>query len=55
MSSTKRDENAEVDTNADPITGEHGSHPVGVGLGGAAGGAAAGRSVVLWADRSGRP
>jgi len=42
MSSTKRDGHEEVDTNPDPITGEHGSHPVGVGLGGAAGGAAAG-------------
>src|SRR3954454_6291356 len=42
MSSNKRDEHVEADTNPDPITGEHGSHPVGVGLGGAAGGAAAG-------------
>ncbi len=42
MSSSKRDEHVEADTNPDPITGEHGSHPVGVGLGGVAGGAAAG-------------
>ena len=34
----------EVDTNADPITGEPGSHPVGTGLG-AAGGAAAGAAA----------
>jgi hypothetical protein len=32
----------EVDTNPDPITGEHGAHPVGVGLGTAVAGAAAG-------------
>ena len=37
---TRRDH--EVDTNADPITGAHGAHPVGVGLGAAAAGAAAG-------------
>ena len=30
----------EADHNADPITGEHGSHPVGAGLGAAAGAAA---------------
>lgn len=34
----------EVDTNADPITGEPGSHPVGTGVG-AAGGAAAGAAA----------
>ena len=34
----------EIDVNADPITGEPGSHPVGTGLG-AAGGAAAGAAV----------
>ncbi len=33
-----------ADTNADAITGEHGSHPVGTGLG-AAGGAAAGAAI----------
>ena len=55
MASTKRDEHVEADTNPDPITGEHGSHPVGVGLGGAAGGAAAGALVVRWPARSGRP
>lgn len=32
----------EVDTNPDPITGEKGAHPVGVGLGAAGAGAAAG-------------
>jgi hypothetical protein len=32
----------EVDTNPDPITGAHGAHPVGVGLGTAVAGAAAG-------------
>lgn len=32
----------EKDLNEDPITGEHGSHPVGTGLGAAAAGAAAG-------------
>ncbi len=34
----------EIDVNADPITGEPGSHPVGTGLG-AAGGATAGAAV----------
>jgi hypothetical protein len=34
----------EIDVNADPITGEPGSHPVGTGLG-AAGGAATGAAV----------
>jgi hypothetical protein len=33
------------DANADPITGEPGSHPVGAGLGAAAGGAAAGAAA----------
>src|SRR5262245_36683364 len=32
----------EVDPNPDPITGEHGAHPVGVGVGAAATGAATG-------------
>ncbi|APZ91835.1 hypothetical protein [Fuerstiella marisgermanici] len=32
----------ERDLNEDPITGEHGAHPIGAGLGAAAGGAAAG-------------
>lgn len=35
----------EVDHNEDPITGEHGSHPVGTGLGAAAGGAATGAAA----------
>lgn len=34
----------EIDTNADPITGEPGAHPVGTGLG-AAGGGAAGAAI----------
>ena len=34
-----------VDHNEDPITGEHGSHPAGAGLGAAAGGAAAGAAA----------
>ncbi len=34
-----------VDTNPDPLTGEHGSHPVGTGLGAAVGGAAAGAAA----------
>lgn len=33
------------DSNADPITGEPGAHPVGAGLGAAVGGAAAGAAV----------
>jgi hypothetical protein len=33
------------DANEDPITGEHGAHPVGAGLGAAAGGAAAGAAA----------
>ena len=40
MASEKKVE--EIDTNPDPITGEHGSHPVGTGLGAAGAGAAAG-------------
>ena len=35
----------ERDTNPDAITGEHGSHPVGSGLGAAAGGAATGAAA----------
>ncbi|MEO7794304.1 MAG: hypothetical protein ABIV06_05970 [Thermoanaerobaculia bacterium] len=34
----------EIDSNADPLSGEHGSHPVGTGVG-AASGAAAGAAV----------
>lgn len=37
-----RKDKEEVDTNPDPITGAHGAHPVGVGLGTAVAGAAAG-------------
>ncbi len=40
----KPQEEIERDSNADPITGEPGAHPVGVGLG-TAGGAAAGAAV----------
>ena len=39
----ERDRSA--DTNRDPISGEHGAHPVGTGIGAAAGGAAAGAAV----------
>jgi hypothetical protein len=35
----------EVDTNPDPITGEHGAHPIGTGVGAALGGAAAGAAA----------
>jgi hypothetical protein len=35
----------EVDTNPDPITGEHGAHPLGTGIGAALGGAAAGAAA----------
>ncbi len=38
-------EKVEQDLNKDAITGEHGSHPVGTGLGAAAGGAAAGAAA----------
>lgn len=38
-------ERVEVDHNEDPITGEHGAHPVGAGLGAAGGGAAAGAAA----------
>jgi hypothetical protein len=37
-----RDKNFDRDENPDPITGEHGAHPVGAGVGAAVGGAAAG-------------
>lgn len=36
---------ASRDANPDPITGEHGAHPIGAGLGAAAGGAAAGAAA----------
>ena len=39
---TTRKDVKKVDTNPDPITGAHGAHPVGVGLGTAVAGAAAG-------------
>lgn len=39
---TRNDDAKEVDTNPDPITGAHGAHPVGVGVGSALAGAAAG-------------
>ena len=43
---TEQDENnrnvTDLDENRDPITGEHGAHPVGAGVGAAVGGAAAG-------------
>lgn len=38
-------DNVKKDENRDPITGEHGAHPVGTGLGAAAGGAAAGAAT----------
>lgn len=41
----KRDETRKDMLNEDPITGEHGSHPVGTGLGAAAGGAVAGAAA----------
>jgi len=41
---TKRNEE-ERDENRDPITGEHGAHPVGAGVGAAIGGAAAGAAA----------
>ena len=39
------EDNVERDENADPITGEHGAHPVGAGVGAAVGGAAAGAAA----------
>jgi len=36
------DDNRDADENRDPITGAHGAHPVGTGLGAVAGGTAAG-------------
>ena len=42
---TKRQDEREVDENRDPMTGEHGAHPVGAGLGAAAGGIAAGAAA----------
>jgi outer membrane lipoprotein SlyB len=39
------DNTKEAGTNRDPITGAPGAHPVGVGLGAAAGGIAAGAAV----------
>jgi hypothetical protein len=38
-------ENLDRDENPDPITGEHGAHPVGAGVGAAIGGAAAGAAA----------
>jgi hypothetical protein len=38
-------ENVDRDENPDPITGEHGAHPVGAGIGAAVGGAAAGAAA----------
>jgi hypothetical protein len=37
-----RDDDFDRDENRDPITGEHGAHPIGAGVGAAVGGAAAG-------------
>ena len=42
MSDPKREHANSTDANRDPITGEPGAHPVGVGVGTAVGGAAAG-------------
>src|SRR5215211_4289650 len=42
---TKRDNDLDRDENEDPITGEHGAHPVGAGVGAAVGGAAAGAAA----------
>lgn len=36
---------ADAEANRDPLSGEHGAHPVGTGLGAAAGGAAAGAAT----------
>jgi hypothetical protein len=44
---TKRDDDLDRDENRDPITGEHGAHPVGTGVGAALGGAAAGAAAGL--------
>jgi hypothetical protein len=44
---TKRDNDHDRDENEDPITGEHGAHPVGAGVGAAVGGAAAGAAAGL--------
>src|SRR6478672_5156389 len=41
----KRDDDLDRDENPDPITGEHGAHPVGAGVGAALGGAAAGAAA----------
>ena len=46
--SDRKDNHKERDTNPDPITGAHGSHPVGTGVGaagGATGGALAGAAI----------
>src|SRR5687768_487896 len=40
MATTKKTKIVEADHNEDPITGEHGAHPVGAGAGAAAGAAA---------------
>src|SRR3954470_10308185 len=40
-------DNMDRDENRDPITGEHGAHPVGAGVGAAVGGAAAGAAAGL--------
>src|SRR5882672_11845576 len=40
-----RDDDFDRDENRDPITGEHGAHPVGAGVGAAVGGAAAGAAA----------
>jgi hypothetical protein len=42
---TKKTRIVEADHNEDPITGEHGAHPVGAGAGAAVGGAAAGAAA----------
>jgi hypothetical protein len=42
---TKKKHIVEADHNEDPITGEHGAHPVGAGAGAALGGAAAGAAA----------
>src|SRR3954470_11164598 len=38
MADEVKDESNRTEANADPITGEHGSHPVGTGVGAAGGG-----------------
>lgn len=45
MSMKKNEKAVEEDRNEDPISGEAGAHPVGVGLGAALGGAAAGAAA----------